>query len=230
MTIEQHRRSVLARAARATLYHAGEGDKAGGGAGGDAAGDKGGKKDEAAQPKKIELTEDELNERVSSAVKAAVQKRDAEADAKSKKDREEADRKKAEEQGEFKKLADAEREKREAADRERDAARLDKRKLEVKDRLRDYLAEKHPAYAAAAKWMMPAVEFDLATDDKDIDKRIAAAADAYVKDNPRQTGGGGAPGQTGRGTRAAEGEQKKDDKSAANGREREYSLPARRGF
>lgn len=226
MTLSQRSRSVLARAAAGVLYRAGEGDdKAKGGADAKADADNG-DKTKADAPAKIELTEDELQARINAALTKEREKR-AKDDAKAKED---ADRKKAEQDGEFQKLAADAQAKREAAERERDAARLDKRKLEVKDRLRDYLAEKHPAYATAAKWVMPAVEFDLTTDDKDIDKRIAAAADAYVKDNPRASGtGGGAPGRTGAGNRAGEGEQKKkpDD---TNNRERAYSIAARRAF
>ncbi len=187
------------------------------------------KGDKADQPKKIELTEDELNAKITAAAEAAANReRDAAAKkAKAEKDAEEE--KRAKEQGEFKTLAEKADEKRQAAERERDAARLDKRRLEVKDRLRDYLAEKHPAYVAVAKYITPLIEFDLTTDEKDIDKRISAAADSYVKDNPRQTGAGGAPGAIGKGQRAGAGEVKKEDKS--NGAERtSYSLPARRGF
>jgi hypothetical protein len=141
-------------------------------------------------PAKIELTEAELQQRIDAALK---KERDA-AESARRREKEESDRKKAEEQGEFQKLAQAEREKREQAERERDERAMAVRKLEVKDMLRDYVAEKHTAYAAAVRYMLPLVEFDTGTDDAEVKKRIAAIADQYVKDNPR-TGGSGVPAQ-----------------------------------
>jgi hypothetical protein len=204
-----------------------EGDKGGAGddtAKGAAAADK--TKD---QPRKIELTEEELDARLKSHAEALLIKEREAAAKKAQAEKDEAERIKAEKDGEFKTLAEKDRQARERAEQERDAAKLDTRRLAVKDQLRDYLAEKHPAHATAAKWIMPAIDFDLKTEDAEIGKRIAKAADEYVKDNPRQTGGGGAPGSIGRGQRASEGEKPKADEKA-NGAERGYSLPARRGF
>jgi hypothetical protein len=226
----RHALALAARSAIPAYFYAPDpagDDTAKGGAADDKTKGKAGDKGTADQPKKIELTEDELAARIKSETEAALNKERTAAADKAKKEKEEADRKKAEEQGEFKTLADKAEEKRLEAERERDAAKLETRKLAVKDQLRDYLAEKHPQYASSARWIMPAIEFDLATDDKDIAKRIAAAADEYVKDNPRQAGPGGAPGQIGRNQRANEGEKKKDEK---NGKEQLALSRQSRGF
>jgi hypothetical protein len=181
------------------------------------------------QPRKIEMTEEELDARLKSHAEMLLTKERDAAAKKAQADKDEAERIKAEKDGEFKTLAEKDRQAREKAEQERDAAKLDTRRLAVKDQLRDYLAEKHPAHATAAKWIMPAIDFDLKTEDAEIGKRIAKAADEYVKDNPRQTGGGGAPGSIGRGQRASEGEKPKNDE-AANGKDRPLSRPARMAF
>lgn len=225
----RHTRHALALATLAVpfAHFNTEGDN--GGAGGDttkgaAAADK--TKD---APKKIELTEEELTARLEAHAEAKLVKEREAAAKKAQAEKEEAERVKAEKDGEFKTLAEKDRQARERAEQERDAARLETKRLSVKDSLRDYLAEKHGAYVTAAKWIMPAIEFDLKTDEAEIAKRIATAADEYVKDNPRQASAGGAPGAIGKGQRATAGEKPKQDEKA-NGAERGYSLPARRGF
>jgi hypothetical protein len=87
------------------------------------------------------------------------------------------------------------------------------------------LAEKHPDYVGAAKWILPAVEFDATTTPETLAKRIEEAAAAYAKDNPRgpKPGAGAPPSPTG--GRTAGG--KKDNK--ANGEKPQFTGAAR-GF
>lgn len=172
-----------------------DGDDKGGGGGAD----KGKADDKSAkdQPKKIELTEDELTQRIAAATEAALNKERETAAQKAQREKEEAEREKAEKDGEYQKLAEADRKRAEAAERDRDEARLTAKRADVNIQLRDYLAEKHAEYVGVAKYIMPLVEFDLKTDAKELEKRISAAADQYVKDNPRKPAGGspGAPGR-----------------------------------
>lgn len=129
---------------------------------------------------KLTLTKDELQAQIQAALTADREKREK-AEAKA---REEAERKAAEEQGKFKELADKER-----AEKERLAAEV--RTLRVAATLRDHLAEKHPEYVGTAKYILPLVPAD--ADGDELAKAIESAAEQYVKDNPRQAKGGGAP-------------------------------------
>jgi Skp family chaperone for outer membrane proteins len=110
---------------------------------------------------------------------------EAEAAEDKRKEKEAADRKKAEEDGRWEELADAERKKREAAETEAANLRLLTRRSDVRDSIRDYLAEHHKEYVGVEKYILPLVDFDLKTDPAEIAKRVKAAADQYVKDNPR---------------------------------------------
>jgi hypothetical protein len=170
----------LAALAGLRQYHAAEPDPANPPAGGG-----GGAK--PPEPKKLELTEEELAQRVASALKA---ERDKDAEAARKK-QEEADRKKAEEEGKWKELADAEKAK---------SAELaaENRRLRITNDLRDYLATKHPEYAGVAKYILPQIPAD--TKDADLKAAIEKAAADYVKDNPRETKGSAAPAAPGRTT------------------------------
>jgi hypothetical protein len=168
---------------------------------------------------KVTLTKAELEAKVNEAAANAVRKANEAAEKKRKDAEDEAARKKAEEQGEYQKLADSEKQKRAAAEQERDAAKLSARKLEVKDKLRDYLAadEAREGYAGVAKYIMPLIEFDLTTDDAEIEKRIKAAADQYITDNPRKAVATPPPGR-GPKLPAKPGEKKPE----ANGEEFEF--------
>lgn len=179
----QTRKRALSRihaAIQDALGHAYNADPAGagGGGGGNPPVDPPKKPDE---PKKLELTEEELQSRI----KSALDDQQKKADQKAQKEREDAERKAAEEQGKFKELADKER-----AEKERLAA--ENRTLRVSSALRDHLAEKHPEYVGTAKYILPLVPAD--ADGDELAKAIESAAEQYVKDNPRQpkSGGGGA--------------------------------------
>jgi hypothetical protein len=156
---------------------------------------------------KVTLTKAELEAKVNEAAANAVRKANEAAEKKRKDAEDEAARKKAEEQGEYQKLADSEKQKRAAAEQERDAAKLSARKLEVKDKLRDYLAadEAREGYAGVAKYIMPLIEFDLTT------------ADQYITDNPRKAVATPPPGR-GPKLPAKPGEKKPE----ANGEEFEF--------
>lgn len=215
-------RSILARAAAGALYHAAEDDK--GGAGGD---DKkpdakpDAKKPDAPAPKKVELTEDELNERIESAKKS---ERDALAEKQKKAD-EDRQRKEDEEKGNFKKLADEEKSKREEAEREREQMKLELKKRDVQEDIRAYLKDKHSDYIGAEKWILPHIEFDAATAKEDITKRVKAAADQYVADNPRSKLPSVPSGQRKLGNDAP---PPKADDQRANGNGNLYANPALR--
>lgn len=186
----RHRDSILASAflpvlASMSYTEGGEG----GGAGGKE------KKDEKKDPPKLELTQADLDAQKQAAVEAALQKERNDAATQKKKDEAAAAEKKAKEDGDLQALKDAADEKRITAESERDEANMKARTLEVKDKLRDHLAEKHPEYVAVAKYIMPLITFDLKTDDNDIDKSITTATDQYVKDNPRKTTNPPPPGR-----------------------------------
>jgi hypothetical protein len=110
---------------------------------------------------------------------------EAEAAEEKRKEKEAADRKKAEDDGRWEELADTERKKREAAETEAANLRLLTRRSDVRDSIRDYLAEHHKEYVGVEKYILPLIDFDLKTDPAEIAKRVKAAADQYVKDNPR---------------------------------------------
>lgn len=156
------------------------GGGSGGGAGGGEGGGKGG-------DDKVTLSKAELKKQQDDAVAAAVDQERKQQAEKDKKAKEEADRKAAEDQGKHKDLYEKEK-----ADRAKDKADADL-KLARKDAdiaLRDYLSEKHPAYAGVAKYIMPLVEITPDMKEADIKKAITTAADQYVKDNPRGTAAG----------------------------------------
>lgn len=140
------------------------------------------------QPKKLELSEDELQAKINAALDAERKK----ADDKAKKEREEAERKKAEEQGEFKTLLERETEK-------STTLAAENRTLKVKLALGEHLAAKHPDYVGSAKYILPLVPAD--TKEEDLAKAVETAAVEFVKDNPRQgkpsTGAPPAPPATG---------------------------------
>lgn len=134
-----------------------------------------------AEPKKIELTEEELQARIEAAVKKERDRAAAAAEEERKKREAEAARK----AGEFEKLYNAEVEARKAEQQAREQAELRARRAEVYNRLASYLSEKHPEYTAAAKYMQPLLEITADTSDDDVEKQIKTVVEQYVKDNPR---------------------------------------------
>jgi hypothetical protein len=164
--------------------------------------DKGGKKEETVSggaggndETKVTLSETELRRRE----EAAAQRVRDDLAAERRREEEKAEREKAEKDGDNKRLLDLERSKREEKERELDQVKLDNKKLKVKDDLRNYIGEKHAAYAGCANWIFNGLEFDLKTSDADIEAQIKKVVEKYVADNPRTGGGGGsaAPGGPG---------------------------------
>jgi hypothetical protein len=140
-----------------------------------------------AEPEKLTLTREELKAQIDSALKAERDKTAKERE----KDKDEAERKKAEEAGEFQKLAEKERAKREEAEASAAALRVDLKRAEVRESVRDYLATNHAAYLGTEKYIIPLIAFDGDTKPEDVAKSVKAAAEQYVKDNPRAKGGAG---------------------------------------
>jgi hypothetical protein len=174
-----------------------------------------GKKDKAAkEAADARYTDADLADRL----KAERAKWEADAKARADADKAKADEASAREQGKWKELADK-------ATAERDAARTEAARVRAENALHRHLAEKHPDYVGAAKWILPAVEFDATTTPETLAKRIEEAAAAYAKDNPRgpKPGAGAPPSPTG--GRTAGG--KKDNK--ANGEKPQFTGAAR-GF
>lgn len=144
-------------------------------------------------PKKIELTEDELNTRIEAAKQS---ERDAATKAKKTAD-DAAAAEEARKKGEFEKVANTEKEKRETAERENASLRID---IAIRDHLAD---EKLRDYAGCAKYIKPQIDVAKASDPSKLAEAITAAVEQYVKDNPRSLAGkppvppgrsGGAPG------------------------------------
>jgi hypothetical protein len=132
-------------------------------------------------PKKIELTEDELNAKVEAALTAERQKADAAAKRKADEDKRKAD----EEQGKWKELADTEK------TRNAELA-AENRTLKTRIALGDHLAAKHPDYVARAKYILPLIPADTADDG--LAKAVEDAAAEFVTANPTQPkGSAGAP-------------------------------------
>jgi hypothetical protein len=167
-------------------------DGDGGGAGGGAGGDD--KNKGKAEPKKIELTEEELSQRINAATVDAVKKAEEKAAAAAKKKADDDAAKAAKEQGDFKKLYDGEVELKKKAEQERDEARTETRSKHVEILLGRYLAKNHKEYVDAAEWIRPHVKFAPDDDDAKIEKAIKETVDQYVKDNPRAAGSGGGGG------------------------------------
>jgi hypothetical protein len=126
------------------------------------------------------------DEDLAKARKEAVAEAERKAAERADKERAEREQKEAQAKGEWEKVAKANEER--AA-----AAEAREKGLQVDMMLRDHLAEKHPDYVGAAKWIRPAVAYDAASKDETIRQRIEEAATAYVKDNPRKAAGAAAP-------------------------------------
>lgn len=147
---------------------------------------------------------DDFEARLAAAREEGRRQAAEEAEAKAAREKAEREEAAAKEQGKWKEVA-------EKAERERDAARMESQSRAVDVALRDYLAEKHPAYLPVARYVRPLVAFDAATTPETIAKRVAEAADQYARDNPRtgaSAGPGPGPGRSGlpRGTQVPAGQ------------------------
>jgi hypothetical protein len=129
------------------------------------------------EPKKLELTEAELEQKISD--RLASEKAKAEDAETTRKAEEKAARDK--EKGEFKTLY-------ETTIAERDMLKLDLRKMEGERALRSVIDSEAKDYATAVKYMAPLLKIKFDTTDEDIKKQATAIVRDYVKDNPR--GGG----------------------------------------
>jgi hypothetical protein len=172
-------------------FYAPEGE--GGGAGGRTATDDKSKA-KAAEGKKFEFTEEELNTKMGSAVKEAIEKERAEYAAKTKKEKDDADKAAATKQGEFQKLYDGEVAETKKLREELKAEKEKNFHAAVALRLNRYLADKHPDYVNAADTIFAAMKVDPDAKESDVDKTIKAAVDDFVgKFKPASAGGSGAP-------------------------------------
>lgn len=142
---------------------------------------------------KVTLTKAQLAEQLQAAQAEAIAEAERKATAAAEKARKQQEADAAKAKGEWEAVAKANEEKAAAAEQELNAERARAKGLQVDMMLRDHLAEKHPDYIAAAKWIRPAVQFEATTKDETIRQRIEEAAAAYVKDNPRAAKGGAAP-------------------------------------
>jgi hypothetical protein len=135
-------------------------------------------------PKKLELTEEELEHRVSERLEA--EKRKAEEAEAARKAEEKAARDK--ERGEFKSLYEAEQARVKAIEVERDTLKLQVRRREADAILRDHIAAEARDYLPAVKYMAPLLAVNADTKDDEIRKQVKDIVAAYVQDNPRGTG------------------------------------------
>ncbi len=218
-------------------------DNGGGGGGGGNAADEEKKKKEQEESKKktVTLTEEELNGRIQQAAADALKRaqddasKKAQEEADKKKKEEEAEaRKKAKDQNDYKTLYESEQARAKEKEQNEAALRLDLRKKDAEIKLRDHLSEKHPEYLGVAKYIMPQVQITADMKDEELAKLVAAAAEQYVKDNPRGKGVGAAPPGTnkgklgGTGAGAGGGSKKEVDTDAEA--KRAGAWTAQRGF
>jgi hypothetical protein len=176
-------RSILARAAIGALYRANEGDKGAAG--------------EEKKPDRIELTEDELTERITAAVTAAreedkTKRKQAE---KEKRDRERRERGEDEEEEDPKEVI-AKAEKR-AADAEQEAAQAkrDATIAKIENKLRDYLVGNYKEFLGNATDIMLHIEKALTPDatEQAISRLIEAHTKSFVERVKQAKGSHGAP-------------------------------------
>lgn len=175
-------------------------DKGGGGGADDKTatddkGKKGKKEAEKKEPEKVELTADELERKIADAKASAKADFDAERE-KEKKTREEEDARK---KGEFEKLYQAETGRVKELERDLATSKLEARKKDVAIRLNRHLAADHKDYIENDVDILPHVAFDADTKDDEIDKRIKAATDAFVKRTPKASALSGVAGGANRG-------------------------------
>ena len=143
------------------------------------------------EPRKIELTEAELEERVSKAVTAAADKarKDAEKAAR------DAAAERAKADGDVAKQLEATAAERDALKAEREQLAREVRSLKVSQQLRDHLAATHADYVGNAVDILPHVERQIADDttEAQIARLIEKESAAFAERNPRAPKGGGAP-------------------------------------
>jgi hypothetical protein len=136
-------------------------------------------------PKKIELTEDEIEQRTQSAVNAALEKDRKKRETDAAKEKEERERKEAEEQGKYKELSDKADERRSEAEEKAAAAERRAQLAEVNIELRDYLGSTDELlpYLPNAVDIMVHVEKKLAADAKaeDVTRIIKEEAKAFAE-------------------------------------------------
>lgn len=194
------RMSILRAAAMCALYRNNADDKGGSADDppADKHADKGKKKEKTEkEPEKISLTREELDAQIKAAVEKVQKKHQEEAETARKNTEAET----AKKQGEFEKLYNSEVENGKKKDADIGTLKMEIRKRDASLQLRDYLAEKHSDYIGVAKYIIPTIEFSADTEDAELETRIKAAADQYVKDNPRAAQRG-APEHHVRGTRS----------------------------
>jgi hypothetical protein len=167
----------LAAMAGLGLYHNTEDDKGGGG--GEKKDDKK-KEKKVEEPEKVEMTKSERDQLIADA-KAEAKR---EADEARQKEREAAEKADLEKKGEIQTLLDKEKE-------EHAQTKAENQRLRTESALRDHLADKHPTYIGVAKYILPMIPAD--AKDSELKVAIEKAAEDYVKDNPREAKGTGAP-------------------------------------
>jgi hypothetical protein len=146
------------------------------------------------EPKKIELTEADLDARTKAAVESALKSERDKSAATAQADKEERERKEQEAQGKFKEMAEAAEAKRVKAEQERDTSRLELRREQLSNKLRRHVAENHAEYVSVAdEWMLPKLTVTAETTDEKADKQIGEIVAAYVKANPREVQIAGVP-------------------------------------
>lgn len=111
-----------------------------------------------------------------------------EAEQKAAKDAADLERKKKE--GDLQGLLDAEKAAKAGVETENATLKLQIKRAEVKDAIRDYIAESHKEYGTSVAYILPMVEFDAKTEPGDISRRVKSAVDKFVKDNPRAISAG----------------------------------------
>jgi hypothetical protein len=171
------------------LHHNTEEDKGGGG--GAAKPEKQEEKKPEEKPKgtKLELSPEELAKKLDDARASAK----AEFDALQKKNQEAAEAEAARKRGEFEKLYQGEAARVKELESQVAAARLEGRKQAVALKLQRHLAANHKDYVENDIDILPHVTIDAETPDDEIEKRIKAATDAFVKRTPKASPLNGAP-------------------------------------
>jgi hypothetical protein len=187
----------LAAVAGLGLHFLDPDDKQGGGGGGanpSAEPPKEEKKGEQ-QSKKLELTPEELARHVDDAVAKVRADLAAERDAEKKRAEEEEARKR----GEFEKLYQGEATRVKELEAKLAETNLRAKRGDVANRLARHLAANHKDYVENDVDILPHVQFDADTPDDEVDKRVKAATDAFVKRTPKASHVMGAPAGAARG-------------------------------
>lgn len=147
------------------------------------------------QPKKLELTAEEFSRKLDEARESAK----AEVEAERKKEREAAAAEEARKKGEFEKLYKGEADRVKELEASLAATKLEARKQAVALKLGRHLSSNHKDYVENDVDILPHVTFDADTPDDEVEKRIKAATDAFVKRTPKASMIAGAPAGANRG-------------------------------